>query len=94
MRMRADPNYHPLRGGLVGGPDGDDSWTDERDMNNPAVTVTLLNSAGFSAAVAGLVDADINMAKCQQGNGWIQTLLLKAHGKPDALGQRWWEGIA
>jgi hypothetical protein len=62
-----DPNYNPLRGGLVGGPDDDDVWADDRDMNNPANTVSLLNSAGFSAAMAALVDNDINMAKCQQG---------------------------
>jgi hypothetical protein len=42
-------------------------WQDDRDMNNPANTVSLLNSAGFSAAMAALVDNDINMAKCQQG---------------------------
>lgn len=62
-----DPNYNPLRGGLVGGPDDSDNWSDDRDMNNPANTVSLLNSAGFSAAMAALVDNDINMAKCQQG---------------------------
>jgi len=27
------------------------------------------------------------------GNGFIQTLLLKAKGQPDAAGQRWWEGV-
>ncbi|WIA15640.1 hypothetical protein OEZ85_002267 [Tetradesmus obliquus] len=88
-----DPNFHTLRGGLVGGPDDNDAWVDDRDMNNPANTVSLLNSAGFSAAVAGLVADDINMAKCQQGNGFIQTVLLKAKGLPDAAGQRWWEGV-
>jgi hypothetical protein len=88
-----DPNYHTLRGGLVGGPDDNDNWVDDRDMNNPANTVSLLNSAGFSSAVAGLVADDINMAKCQQGNGFIQTVLLKAKGLPDAAGQRWWEGV-
>jgi hypothetical protein len=86
-----DPNYNSLRGGLVGGPDDDDSWDDHRDINNPANQVNLLNSAGFSAAVAGLVRNDINMAKCQQGNGFIQTLVLKARGLPSAAGQRWWE---
>jgi hypothetical protein len=33
------------------------------------------------------------MAKCQQGNGFIQTVMLKAKGQPDAAGQRWWEGM-
>lgn len=88
-----DPNYNPLRGGLVGGPDDTDAWSDDRDMNNPANAVSLLNSAGFSAALAALVDHDINMAKCQQGNGFIQTIMLKAKGQPDAAGQRWWEGV-
>eukprot|EP00878_Enallax_costatus_P000276 GHUV01000347.1.p1 GENE.GHUV01000347.1~~GHUV01000347.1.p1 ORF type:complete len:1266 (+),score=343.56 GHUV01000347.1:286-4083(+) len=88
-----DPNYNPLRGGLVGGPDDNDMWSDDRDMNNPANIVNLLNSVGFSAAMAALVDNDINMAKCQQGNGFIQTLMLKAKGQPDASGQRWWEGV-
>jgi hypothetical protein len=55
--------------------------------------VGLLNSAGFSAAVAGLVQFDINMAKCMQGNGFIQTLMLKATGQPPASGQRWWQGV-
>lgn len=68
----ADPNYHQLPGGLVGGPDDNDEWTDDRDQLNPAVTVSLLNNAGFSAALAGLVRYDINMAKCQQGNGFVQ----------------------
>jgi hypothetical protein len=77
----------------VGGPDDNDNWVDDRDMNNPANTVSLLNSVGFSAAVAGLVANDINMAKCQQGNGFIQTVLLKSKGLPDAAGQRWWEGV-
>ena len=81
------------RGGLVGGPDDDDAWSDDRDMNNPANTANLLNSVGFSAAVAGLVNFDVNMAKCQQGNGFIQTLALKVKGAPDAAGQRWWEGV-
>jgi hypothetical protein len=27
------------------------------------------------------------------GNGFIQTLMLKAKGQPDAAGQRWWEGV-
>jgi len=88
-----DPNYNPLRGGLVGGPDDEDLWSDDRDMNNPAVTVSLLNSAGFAATIAGLVAYDINMAKCQQGNGFIQSIMLKARGQPEAAGQRWWEGV-
>jgi hypothetical protein len=88
-----DPNYNPLRGGLVGGPDDDDAWADDRDMNNPANTVSILNTAGFSAAVAGLVSFDINMAKCQQGNGFIQAIALKIKGAPDSAGQRWWEGV-
>ncbi|KIZ03555.1 hypothetical protein MNEG_4408 [Monoraphidium neglectum] len=88
-----DPNYNPLRGALVGGPDDDDAWSDDRDMNNPANSVSLLNTAGFSAALAGLVNFDINMAKCQQGNGFIQTMALKVKGTPDAAGQRWWEGV-
>lgn len=88
-----DPNYNPLRGGLVGGPDDEDMWSDDRDMNNPAVTTSLLNSAGFAATVAGLVAYDINMAKCQQGNGFIQSIALKARGQPEAAGQRWWEGV-
>lgn len=75
-----DPNYNDLRGGLVGGPDDNDNWADDRDMNNPANTVTLLNSAGFSAAMAALVDNDINMAKCQQGewlrDSWLCTLFV------------------
>lgn len=66
-----DPNYHTLRGGLVGGPDDADQWVDDRNMDEPSVTVNLLNSAGFSATMAGLVDGDINMAKCQQGNGFV-----------------------
>jgi hypothetical protein len=75
-----DPNFHTLPGGLVGGPDDADTWSDDRDMFNPAVSVSLLNNAGFSAALAGLVRYDINMAKCQQGNGFIQVcgrLLLR-----------------
>jgi len=60
----------------VGGPDDSDQWSDDRDQLNPAVTVSLVNNAGFSAAVAGLVRYDINMAKCQQGNGFIQVGLL------------------
>lgn len=88
-----DPNYNTLRGGLVGGPDDTDMWTDDRDMNNPANTVSLLNSAGFTAAISGLVNFDINMAKCQQGNGFIQNLMLKVKGQPDMSGQRWWEGM-
>lgn len=56
----------------MGGPDDNDEWTDDRDQLNPAVTVSLLNNAGFSAALAGLVRYDINMAKCQQGNGFVQ----------------------
>lgn len=68
----ADPNYHQLPGGLVGGPDDFDQWVDDRDQFNPAVTVSIANNAGFSAALAGLVRYDINMAKCQQGNGFIQ----------------------
>jgi hypothetical protein len=56
----------------VGGPDNLDAWVDDRDQFNPAVGVSLLNNAGFSAALAGLVAYDINMAKCQQGNGFIQ----------------------
>jgi hypothetical protein len=56
----------------VGGPDNFDQWVDDRDQFNPAVTVSLMNNAGFSAALAGLVRYDINMAKCQQGNGFIQ----------------------
>jgi hypothetical protein len=27
------------------------------------------------------------------GNGFIQTIMLKAKGQPDAAGQRWWEGV-
>eukprot|EP00879_Flechtneria_rotunda_P009977 GHRR01010433.1.p1 GENE.GHRR01010433.1~~GHRR01010433.1.p1 ORF type:complete len:1225 (+),score=296.26 GHRR01010433.1:1011-4685(+) len=88
-----DPNYHTLRGGLVGGPDNDDYWVDDRDQNNPANTVSLVNTAGFSATLAGLVDNDINMAKCQQGNGFIQNIMLKVKKQPDATGQRWWEGV-
>lgn len=87
-----DPNYHQLPGGLVGGPDDSDQWSDDRDQLNPAVTVSLVNNAGFSAAVAGLVRYDINMAKCQQGNGFIQTLMLKAQGRRETDGARWWEG--
>jgi hypothetical protein len=70
--LSPDPNYHQLPGGLVGGPDDFDQWVDDRDQFNPAVTVSILNNAGFSAALAGLVRYDINMAKCQQGNGFIQ----------------------
>lgn len=77
-----DPNYHQLPGGLVGGPDDLDQWSDDRDQFNPAVTVSLLNSAGFSAALAGLVRFDINMAKCQQGNGFIQVGLSRCASVP------------
>jgi hypothetical protein len=62
-----DQNFHQLPGGLVGGPDDADAWSDDRDMSSAAVGVSLLNNAGFSAALAGLVRFDINMAKCQQG---------------------------
>jgi endoglucanase len=71
-----DPNYYQLRGGLVGGPDDSDAWSDDRDMNDPANTVSLLNSAGFSAAMAALVDNDINMAKCQQGEFFCDVLCV------------------
>jgi len=60
-------------------------------MNNPAVTVNLLNSAGFTAAMSGLVAYDVNMAKCQQGNGFIQTVRLKAQNQPPTSGMRWWD---
>jgi hypothetical protein len=30
---------------------------------------------------------------CTTGNGFIQTIMLKAKGQPDAAGQRWWEGV-
>lgn len=55
----------------MGGPDDNDDWVDDRNMDEPSVTVSLLNSAGFAATMAGLVDGDINMAKCQQGNGFV-----------------------
>jgi hypothetical protein len=33
------------------------------------------------------------MAKCEQGNGVIQTIILKAKKMENKPGQRWWEGI-
>lgn len=76
----------------MGGPDARDQWEDVRDMNNPAVITNLLNSAGLSAAMGGLVAFDVNMAKCQQGNGFIQNIMLKVKGQSPQSGQRWWMG--
>lgn len=73
-----DPNWHTLPGGLVGGPDASDGWADDRDQNSAANTVSLLNNAGLTAALAGLVHWDVNMAKCQQGNGFIQVCTCRA----------------
>lgn len=80
----------------MGGPDDFDQWVDDRDQFNPAVTVSILNNAGFSAALAGLVRYDINMAKCQQGNGFIQVCVWGGGqaGRMGALRQAelWWMG--
>lgn len=51
-------------------------------MDDPSVSVSLINSVGFSATMAGLVDGDINMAKCQQGNGFVSGQLLSIFGSP------------
>lgn len=88
-----DANYHTLRGALVGGPDENDKWSDDRDLNNPANRVNLLNNAGLTGALAGMVDYGVNMAKCEQGNGVIKNILTKINKQPQIPGQRWWEMI-
>jgi len=55
--------------------------------------VSLLNNAGFVATMSGLTYFDINMAKCQQGNGFIQNIMLKVTKQQDVSGQRWWNGL-
>ena len=89
-----DANPHVLRGALVGGPDEFDNWSDERDINNPANQVSLLNNAGFTATLSALTGYGINMATCEQGNGFIQNIMRKAKGAPEIPGQRWWKGIS
>jgi endoglucanase len=88
-----DTNPNILYGALVGGPDDQDVWFDDRDVNSVANSIGLLNNAGFTSALAGLHGRGINMAKCEQGNGVIQNIILKAKKMTNMPGQRWWEGI-
>jgi hypothetical protein len=54
------PNPQVLLGGLVGGPDINDNWVDDRGdyVKNE---VALDYNAGFQASVAGLIAKGINL---------------------------------
>lgn len=87
-----EKNPNVLYGALVGGPDANDNFRDERDMYSIRNRVGILNNAGFSTALAALRYDKINMAKCEQGNGMIQNIILKVQGKSNIPGLRWFDG--
>ncbi|KAI0211182.1 hypothetical protein LSAT2_004007 [Lamellibrachia satsuma] len=49
-----NPNPHVLYGALVGGPDGNDQYTDSREDFKANEVATDYN-AGFQSAIAGLI---------------------------------------
>ncbi|MTH96069.1 glycoside hydrolase family 9 protein, partial [Roseibium sp. RKSG952] len=54
-----DPNEYTLNGALVGGPDVNGNYTDDRsDFISNEVAIDY--NAGFSGALAGLIDGDVN----------------------------------
>jgi hypothetical protein len=78
--LRTGPNPHILYGALVGGPNKDDSFTDDRNANSTMNTVNLLNNAGFTATLAGLKHHGVSEAKCNQGVGIIQQAMRRGAG--------------
>jgi endoglucanase len=79
--LRTGPNPHVLYGALVGGPNKDDSFMDDRNANSSMNAVSLLNNAGFTATLAGLKHHGISEAKCNQGIGIIQQMIRKSKGQ-------------
>ncbi len=51
-----------------------------RAWNSTMNRVSLLNNAGFTAAIAGLKSQGVSEAKCQQGTGLIQEAVKKSQG--------------
>lgn len=84
-------NPNILYGALVGGPNLKDEFVDQRDMYSIANSVGILNNAGFTSSLAALRYDNINMAKCEQGNGMIQNIMLKVQGTSNIPGLRWWQ---
>jgi hypothetical protein len=74
------PNPNMLYGALVGGPDVQDRWYDIRDRDSGMNKVSLLNNAGFTAAIAGLIDLDVTSNKCSESNGLVGSTWKKAQG--------------
>jgi endoglucanase len=78
--LNTNINPHILYGALVGGPDKMDNFWDDRSWNSTMNRVSLLNNAGFTAAIAGLKSQGVSEAKCQQGTGLIQEAVKKSQG--------------
>ncbi len=74
------PNPNVLYGALVGGPDVQDNFVDSRAWGNNMNRVSLVNNAGFTAALAGLKDLAVTQAKCSQGTGLAPASAKSAQG--------------
>ena len=74
------PNPNVLYGALVGGPDVQDNYQDSRNWYNHMNKVSLLNNAGFTAAIAGLRDQAVTQAKCAQSSGLVAAAIKQAQG--------------
>jgi hypothetical protein len=76
----SSPNPNVLYGALVGGPDAQDHYIDSRSWNNNMNRVSLVNNAGFTAALAGLKDQAVTQAKCSQSAGLAPAAAKSAQG--------------
>ncbi|GMH42143.1 hypothetical protein BSKO_10062 [Bryopsis sp. KO-2023] len=68
-----EPNPQLITGGLVGGPDQNGNYDDNRE-NYKQNEVALDYNAGFTGAVAALVSMSENSAYCYHGVGIFETL--------------------
>ena len=74
------PNPNVLYGALVGGPDAQDNFVDSRAWGNNMNRVLLVNTAGFTAALAGHKDLSVTQAKCSQSTGLAPAAAKSAQG--------------
>jgi hypothetical protein len=72
----ADPNPYVITGAVVAGPDGADTYADDRSSEQSRVSVAY--NVPFMGTVAGLLQHAVSPANCQKEHGLFQDIFLTA----------------
>ena len=81
-----NPNPHTLYGALVGGPNGQDGYNDNRNNFVQNEVATDYNG-GYTGALAAMVKPSITFAQCKSGGGKAEAVIVDEPAKPAAAAE-------